>query len=69
MGAALCGGLSLIHYRGFEVGDALQALKQRYQSEMSEYLAWGIHVMACQNPLGEITVGDTHEYGLHLDPF
>lgn len=69
MGAALCGGLSLIHYKGFEVSDALQTLKQRYQSEMGEYLAWGIHVMACQNPLGEITVGDTHEYGLHLDPF
>ena len=69
IGAALCGGLSLIHYKGFEVGDALQALKQRYQSEMGEYLAWGIHVMACQNPQGEITVGDTHEYGLHLDPF
>jgi len=69
MGAALCGGLSLIHYKGFEVSDALQDLKQRYQSEMSEYLAWGIHVMACQNPYGEITVGDTHEYGLHLNPF
>jgi FAD dependent oxidoreductase TIGR03364 len=69
IGPALCGGLSLIHYHGFKVAASLPALKARYESEYAEYLKWGIHVMASQNGLGEITVGDSHEYALTFDPF
>lgn len=69
LGAALCGGLSLIHYKGFEVAPSLPQLKSHFKETMPEYLHWGIHVMACQNGDGAITVGDTHEYGLHHDPF
>ena len=36
---------------------------------MPAYLKWGIHVLVSQNQSGEVTLGDTHEYGLHLDPF
>ncbi|TLU98854.1 TIGR03364 family FAD-dependent oxidoreductase [Dyadobacter luticola] len=69
IGPALCGGLSLIHYHGFKAAASLPGLKARYESEYAEYLKWGIHVMASQNGLGEITVGDSHEYALTFDPF
>jgi len=69
IGPSLCGGLSLIHYDGFKAAPSLAGLKARYQEEYSEYLKWGIHVMASQNGLGEITVGDSHEYALTFDPF
>lgn len=69
IGPALCGGLSLIHYDAFKAASALPHLKARYEREFSEYLKWGIHVMASQNGLGEITIGDSHEYGLTFDPF
>lgn len=69
MGAALCGGLSLIHYNSFKAAASLQQLKHRYENEMPEYLEYGIHVMACQNNLEQITVGDSHEYDPTPDPF
>ena len=69
IGPALCGGLSLIHYDGFKSAPSLGKLKGRYHAEFSEYLKWGIHVMASQNGSGEITVGDSHEYALTFDPF
>lgn len=69
IGAALCGGLSLIHYNSFKVAESLPLLKAKYAMEMEEYLDWGIHVMASQNERGEITIGDSHEYGATHDPF
>jgi FAD dependent oxidoreductase TIGR03364 len=69
IGAALCGGLSLVHYRSFTAAPSLNELKKRFESEYPEYLKWGIHVMAAQNEAGEITIGDSHEYGLSPDPF
>ncbi len=69
IGPALCGGLSLIHYNSFKAAPSLPALRQRYAAEMPDYLRWGIHVMASQNGRGELTIGDSHEYGLTHDPF
>jgi FAD dependent oxidoreductase TIGR03364 len=69
IGPALCGGLSLIHYESFKAAASLPALKAIYQIEYSDYLKWGIHVMASQNGLGEVTLGDSHEYALTFDPF
>ena len=69
IGPALCGGLSLVHYRSFTVASSLSELKKRFEHEYPEYLKWGIHVMAAQNGAGEITIGDSHEYGLSPDPF
>jgi FAD dependent oxidoreductase TIGR03364 len=69
IGPALCGGLSLIHYNSFKAAPSLPALRGRYAGEMPDYLQWGIHVMVSQNGRGELTIGDSHEYGLTHDPF
>lgn len=69
IGPPLCSGLSFIHYKGFEVAPSLVTLKEVYEKEFPELLEWGIHVMVSQNGLGELTIGDSHEYGLDLSPF
>ena len=48
---------------------SLAALRERYEQEYAEYIKWGIHVMVCQNGNGELTIGDSHEYGLAHTPF
>ncbi len=69
IGPALCGGLSLIHYKSFSAAPSLAGLKKRYTAQMRAYLDMGIHVMVAQNGNGELVVGDSHEYGLTHDPF
>ncbi|MEY4053333.1 MAG: hypothetical protein RL034_251 [Bacteroidota bacterium] len=69
IGTAVCGGLSLLHYKSFAVASTLSDLQTRINNEMSEYVKHGIHVMVSQSAEGELTVGDTHEYGLDFDPF
>jgi FAD dependent oxidoreductase TIGR03364 len=69
IGPSLCGGLSMIHYPGFQVAESLPALRKRYEEQYAEYLKWGIHVMVSQNGAGELTIGDSHEYGKVHDPF
>ena len=69
IGPSLCGGLSMIHYPGFQAAASLPLLRKRYEEQYAEYLKWGIHVMVSQNGNGELTIGDSHEYGLVHDPF
>lgn len=69
IGASVCGGLSLLHYKSFTASSALTKLRIKIESEIPEYLKHGIHVMVSQNTLGELTVGDSHEYALDFDPF
>jgi FAD dependent oxidoreductase TIGR03364 len=69
LGTSICGGLSLLHYKSFTASKALEILKAKLQNELPEHLKWGIHVMVSQNINGELTVGDSHEYGLDFDPF
>ena len=66
---AICGGLSLLHYHSFKAAPSLPLLQKKMAAEMKDYLDLGIHVMAAQNGKGEITIGDSHEYGLYFDPF
>jgi FAD dependent oxidoreductase TIGR03364 len=69
IGPALCGGLSLIHYKSFLEAPSLHALRERLERDYPEYIRWGIHVMVSQNRSGELTLGDSHEYGPTHDPF
>jgi FAD dependent oxidoreductase TIGR03364 len=69
MGPALCGGLSLIHYKSFKSATSLQKLKKHFEESLPGYIKWGIHVMVAQNEKGELTIGDSHEYGITHEPF
>jgi FAD dependent oxidoreductase TIGR03364 len=69
LGASICGGLSLLHYKSFRASAALTKLRLKLEAELPEYFKYGIHVMVSQNAQGELTVGDSHEYALDFDPF
>ena len=69
LGPSLAFGLTFAHYPTFRVCASLQALKNRIARETPELQEWGIHVMASQTTAGELTIGDSHEYGLAVDIF
>lgn len=69
MGPAIYGGLTLQHYNSYAHCRLLPKLKKRIAEETPDFNQWGIHVMMAQNGLGELVIGDTHEYGHTHDPF
>jgi len=69
LGPALAAGLTLRFYAAFNICSTLPALKERIASETPEYERWGIHGLVSQTAQGELTLGDSHEYGLCVDVF
>ncbi len=69
LGPSLAAGLTLRFYSSFGLCPSLPKLKARIAAETPEYDEWGIHVLVSQTAAGEITLGDTHEYGLAVDIF
>jgi len=68
-GTMLAAGLTLRHYRAFAACPTLPALCARLDRELPDYVRYGIHVLVSQNGLGELTLGDSHEYGDAIEPF
>ncbi len=68
-GPTLGAGLTIARYETFVRCSSLTALKQRLACELPEYVREGIHVLLSQNAAGEVLIGDSHEYGLTIDPF
>ena len=69
LGPALAAGLTLRFYPSFQICESLEALKQRIAAETPEYDRWGIHGLVSQTSMGELTLGDSHEYGLNTEVF
>ena len=69
LGPALAAGLTLRFYESFQVCRTLRALQERIAAETPEYDRWGIHVLVSQTAGGELTIGDSHEYGAAVEPF
>lgn len=63
----ILGGLSIPRYTLFETCPSLSALKAYQKANYESLLDHGIHVIACQEPDGSITIGDSHAYGDALD--
>ncbi|RPD38938.1 TIGR03364 family FAD-dependent oxidoreductase [Chitinophaga barathri] len=69
LGPALSTGLSMLHYASFAQCPSLPALRKRIEASLPEYLQYGIHLLVSQNGAGELSLGDSHEYGKEVDPF
>jgi FAD dependent oxidoreductase TIGR03364 len=69
IGLMLAAGLTLRHYDSFRNCPSLPALKERVARESPWLDRYGIHVLVAQNGRGELTIGDSHEYGDTIDPF
>ena len=69
LGPSLAFGLTFKHYPTFQVCTTLQTLKDRIARETPELDERGIHVMVSQTALHELTIGDSHEYGLAVNIF
>lgn len=69
LGPHVAGGLTLGHYKAFEACPSLPAVKARHAAEFPNHTRYGVHVMASQNHLGEVVIGDSHEYGADASPF
>ena len=68
MGPMLATGLTLRHYEAFRACPSLAEVCARYAAEEPHFDRHGIHVMASQNARGEVTLGDSHEYGRPFSP-
>jgi FAD dependent oxidoreductase TIGR03364 len=69
LGPSLAFGLTFLHYPAFEICDSRTALKAHVERMMPEFVRRGIHVLVSQSGEGQLTLGDSHTYGLEVSPF
>ncbi len=64
----ILGGLSMTRYSAFASCPSLPDLKALQKRKYGSHLEHGIHVIACQEADGSVTIGDSHSYGDGLSP-
>lgn len=64
----ILGGLSMTRYSAFASCPSLPGLKALQKRKYACHLEHGIHVIACQEVDGSVTIGDSHSYGDSLSP-
>ena len=69
LGPALAAGLTLRFYPTFNICSTLPALRRRIAEETPEYDRWHVHGLVSQTAQRELTLGDSHEYGMVVDIF
>jgi FAD dependent oxidoreductase TIGR03364 len=69
IGTHLASTLTLCHYPTFAFCPSLPRLHQSIAERYPELVRYGIHILASQNHLGEVTLGDSHEYDADIDIF
>jgi len=69
LGTALMTDLSLTRYPGYAGLAESAPLKGRLELEQPEHLAAGVHLIVVQSADGSLIVGDTHRYGVTMEPF
>jgi FAD dependent oxidoreductase TIGR03364 len=65
---AVLTGTSLLRYGGFTACPSSRDLQARFETERPDLIATGMNLMFTQRPDGDLTVGDTHEYAVTLEP-
>ncbi|MCU1421429.1 MAG: hypothetical protein JWN36_1080 [Microbacteriaceae bacterium] len=66
---AVLTGTSMLRYPAFTETDAATALRARVAVDDPELVDIGANVMFTQRPDGTIIAGDSHRYGVTMDPF
>ncbi len=63
LGPFVLGGLSMARYHSFQQCAGIDELKQYLADRYPACLEHGIHVIACQEIDGSVTIGDSHHHG------
>jgi len=66
---AVLSGTSLLRYPAFTAVASHASLRERYERDQPELLRVGLNLMFTQLPDGDLTIGDTHAYGVTHDPY
>lgn len=69
LGTHLCAGLTLAHYPNFKITLRLASLIEKMGAQWPGQAQNGIHLLVSQHQDGCLTIGDSHHYGLAVDPF
>ncbi len=65
----ICGGLSFLHYPSYAVSASLKEYENFCKEEYPKQIMNGIHLLISQNQHQQLTIGDSHQYGVHHEPF
>lgn len=63
LGPFILGGLSMARYAAFDGLPGMASVRARLARTRPDHVAHGIHVIACQEADGAVTIGDSHVYG------